>query len=155
MPMSDYVRGLRARIGTDLLLMPSSHVLIRDGDGRILLVQHFEGRWQLPGGAVDPGEGPGEAARRECVEELGVTVELERIVGVYGGPDHRFRYSNGDEVAWVVTIFAARILDGRPEPGDDEVDAVGWFAPEELDGLPLTIPTRSILDDVLAGISFR
>jgi ADP-ribose pyrophosphatase YjhB (NUDIX family) len=153
--MSDYVRALRGKIGTDLLLMPSAHVLIRDGDGRILLVRHVEGRWQLPGGAVDPGEGPGEAAGRECVEELGVAVELERIVGVYGGPQHRFRYANGDEVAWVVTIFAARIVEGRPEPSDDEVDAVGWFAPGELGDLPLSVATRSILDDVLAGVSYR
>ena len=59
--MSEYVRGLRERIGHDLLLMPSAHVLIRDGDERILLVRHVEGRWQLPGGAVAPGEGPAEA----------------------------------------------------------------------------------------------
>ena len=153
--MSEYVRGLRAKVGTDLLFMPSAHVLIRDGDGRILLVRHVEGRWQLPGGAVDPGEGPAEAARRECGEELGVAVEIERIVGVYGGPEHRFRYENGDEVAWVVTIFAARILEGRPKPGDDEVDEVGWFAAEELAGVPLTVATRSILDDALAGVSYR
>lgn len=153
--MSEYVRGLREKIGRDLLLMPSAHVLIRDGGGRILLVRHVEGRWQLPGGAVDPGEGPGEAARRECREELGVAVEIERIVGVFGGPEHRYRYENGDEVAWVVTIFAARVVEGRPEPSDDEVDAVGWFAPEDLDGVSLTVATRSILDDVLAGISYR
>lgn len=153
--MSDYVRALRAKVGTDLLFMPSAHALIRDGGGRILLVRHVEGRWQLPGGAVDPGEGPGQAVRRECCEELGVDVEIERIAGAYGGPQHRFRYANGDEVAWVVTIFAARIVSGQPAPSDDEVDAVGWFGPAELDDLALTPATRSILGDVLAGVSWR
>ena len=52
--MSDYVRGLRAKIGNDYLLLPTVAARIRDADGRFLLVQHVEGRWQLPGGAVDP-----------------------------------------------------------------------------------------------------
>jgi len=50
--MSDYVRGLREKIGNDFLFMPSVAALIRDEGGRILLVQHVEGRWQLPGGWV-------------------------------------------------------------------------------------------------------
>ena len=54
--MSDYVRRLREKVGNDFMFMPSVSALIRDDDGRILFVQHVEGRWQLPGGAVEPGE---------------------------------------------------------------------------------------------------
>ena len=154
--MSDYVRALRAKVGTDLLLMPSVHVFIRDATGRILLVRHVEGRWQLPGGAVDPGETPSETARRECREELGAAVEPIRLVGVYSGPEHRIRYANGDDTAWVATVFEGRIVDSEPAaPGDDEIDAVGWFLPEDLDGLEQSPATRSILADLLAGVSFR
>jgi 8-oxo-dGTP pyrophosphatase MutT (NUDIX family) len=156
MGMSDYVRGLRAKIGTELLLMPSVHVFVRDDEGRILLVRHVEGRWQLPGGAVDPGETPSETARRECREELGAAVEPVRLAGVYGGPEHRIRYANGDEAAWVATVFEARLVEGDPAaPGDDEVDAIGWFRPEELPALPQTPATRAIVADLLAGVSFR
>lgn len=153
--MSPYVRALREKVGNGLLFMPSAHVLIRDRDGRILLVRHVEGRWQLPGGAVDPGEGPGEAARRECREELGVEVEPLRIAGVYGGPEHRVRYANGDEAAWVATVFDARIVAGEPAPSDDEIDALGWFDPDELAALPQSAATRALLRDLLAGVSFR
>lgn len=156
MGISDYVRGLREKVGTDLLLMPAVHVLIRGDDGRILLVLHVEGRWQLPGGAVDPGETPAEAAQRECREELGVAVELERLLGVYGGPRHRVRYENGDEAAWIATVFSGRIVAGEPRaPEDDEVEAVGWFREDELGTLPQSDATRSTLADVLAGVSFR
>jgi 8-oxo-dGTP pyrophosphatase MutT (NUDIX family) len=155
MGMSEYVRRLREKVGHDLLFMPSAHVFIRDSDDRILLVRHVEGRWQLPGGAVDPGEGPGAAARRECLEELGVPVELEGVAGVYGGPEHRFRYANGDEVGWVSTIFAARIVAGDAAPSDDEVDEVDWFRTDELEDLPQSPATRAILRDLLAGVSFR
>ena len=128
---------------------------VRDGEGKILLVRHVEGRWQLPGGAVDPGETPSETARRECREELGAAVEPLRLVGGYGGPEHRITYANGDDAAWVATVFEARIVDGEPAPGDDEVDAVGWFGPEDLHGLEQSPATRAILADLLAGISFR
>jgi 8-oxo-dGTP pyrophosphatase MutT (NUDIX family) len=153
--MSDYVRALREKVGHDLLFMPSAHALIRRDDGRILLVKHVEGRWMLPGGAVEPGERPAEAARRECLEEAGIVIEPLRIVGVYGGPEYRVRYANGDEAAWVATIFEARILEGEPAPCDDETCDVGWFAPDELDGLPQSDATRLTLREALSGQSFR
>src|ERR1700704_3592920 len=109
--MSDYVRRLREKVGNDFMFMPSVSALIRDDDGRILFVQHFEGRWQLPGGAVDPGERPAAAMQRECLEKAGIPVEPIRIAGVFGGPGYRITYSNGDEAGWVVTVFEAR---GRP-----------------------------------------
>jgi hypothetical protein len=83
--MSEYVRRLREKIGNDFMFMPSVAALIRDEDGRILLVQHVEGRWQLPGGAVDPGERPAAAMQRECAEEAGIAVDPIGVAGVYGG----------------------------------------------------------------------
>jgi 8-oxo-dGTP pyrophosphatase MutT (NUDIX family) len=147
--MSDYVRGLREKIGNDFLFMPSVAALIRDVDGRILFVQHVEGRWQLPGGAVDPGERPTEAIRRECLEEAGIDVEPNGIAGVFGGPEYRITYSNGDEAGWVVTVFEARIVAGDPTPSDDETQAVGWFTPDELAALDLGLSTRATLRTLL------
>src|SRR5207302_9849230 len=74
--MSEYIRGLREKIGHDLIFQPTAACLIRDNDGRILLVRHGEGWWSLPAGAVDPVETPAEAARRETREEASVEVEL-------------------------------------------------------------------------------
>jgi ADP-ribose pyrophosphatase YjhB (NUDIX family) len=154
MGISDYVRTLREKVGTDLLFMPSVASLVEDGDGRILLVRHVEGRWMLPGGAVDPGERPAEAARRECLEEAGVEIEPIRILGVYGGPEYRVVYANGDEAMWIVTIFEARLVAGEPAPSDDETIDVGWFTREEIDALPQSDAMRATLRDVFSGESF-
>src|SRR5262245_15173251 len=143
--MSDYVRRLRDKVGTDLLFMPSTHAVIRDDEGRILLVRHVEGRWMLPGGAVEPGETPVEAVRRECLEEAGIVVEPVRIAGVYGGPEYHVTYANGDETAWVATVFEVRLVSGEPAPSDDETSEVGWFAADELDALPQSEATRLTL----------
>jgi 8-oxo-dGTP pyrophosphatase MutT (NUDIX family) len=152
--MSDYVRELRAKIGNDLLLMPSVAALIRDDEGRILHVQHVEGRWMLPGGAVDPGERPAEAVCRECLEEAGIVIEPLRIAGVFGGPEYRHTYANGDRIAWIITVFEARIVEGEPRASDDETMDVRWFAPEELETVERSPASSEAMRRLLAGEPF-
>jgi 8-oxo-dGTP pyrophosphatase MutT (NUDIX family) len=149
MGMSDYVRALREKIGNDFLFLPSVATLIRDEDGRILLVRHVEGRWQLPGGAVDPGERPEEAARREAREEAGIEIETTGIAGVFGGPEYSITYENGDETGWVITVYDARIVSGVPAPSDDETQDVGWFGPEEIETFEFHPATRRTLEILL------
>jgi len=143
--MSDYVRGLRAKVGHDLLLMPTVAARIRDEDGRFLLVRHVEGRWQLPGGAVDPGERPEDALARECREEASVEVDVQAIVGAFGGPDYWVAYENGDKAAFVTIVYDARIARGEPRPGDDEIQEIGWFRRDEIEELEMARPTRATL----------
>jgi 8-oxo-dGTP pyrophosphatase MutT (NUDIX family) len=160
MGMSPYLRGIREGIGSDLLLLPAVSVLVWDDDGRLLLVRGTEtGTWQMVGGAVEPGESPWDAARRETIEETGLKVSLSGIRDVIGGSRFQHTYPNGDQVAFVSTVFDARIVSGTPVPDGDETSEVAWFAPAELaagardaPGSPLdeSLPelTRAILDAI-------
>ena len=131
--MSDYVRGLRQKIGNDFLMIPSVTVATFDDQDRVLLVRHVEGNlWVTPGGMVEPDEVPADAAVREVWEETGVHVELLRILGVYGGPDYRLTYRNGHQVAYVVTVFKARLIAGVARPDGRETLEVGFFSREEV-----------------------
>ncbi|OLP17123.1 NUDIX hydrolase [Leptolyngbya sp. 'hensonii'] len=58
-------------------------------DGRIVLIRRRDnGRWSIPGGIIDWGEDIPTAARRELVEETGLTlIQIRRLVGVYSAPD--------------------------------------------------------------------
>jgi 8-oxo-dGTP pyrophosphatase MutT (NUDIX family) len=143
--MSNYVRALREKIGHDYLLVPSAAVLVRDPDGRMLLVQHVEGRWQLPGGAVDPGEHPRDAAARECLEEAGVTVRIGRVLGVFGGEGYTVTYANGDRLGFVPILFEGEIVAGEPQPDHEETQAVGWFGSDEIAALEMHSATREML----------
>jgi 8-oxo-dGTP pyrophosphatase MutT (NUDIX family) len=145
MGMSDYVRALREKIGHDFLLMPSVAAIVRDEEGRILLVQGMEGRWQLLGGAVDPDETPEEALRRECREEANADVRPTRLLAAVGGPHHRHTYANGDEIGFVISLYEAELVGGELRPDRDETQAVGWFAPAQLAGLEMSEPTRETL----------
>jgi len=149
--MSDYMRRLRAKIGTDLVQLPSVTVLARDGRQRVLLVRHSEsGRWVLPGGAVEPLEIPADAAVREMWEETGIRVEPSRVLGVYGGPEFHVTYGNGDEVSFVMTVFEGRPVSGEARADGEEILEVRWVTPAEAARLSMPAWTRIVLADALA-----
>ena len=118
--------------------------------GGVLMVLNREtGLWQTIGGSLEPGESPHEAARREALEEAGVTVELRGILAVAGGEDFRLTYPNGDQMAYVSTIFDAVVTAGEPQPDDDETSAVEWFTLHELAALETDDFTRALLAEAI------
>jgi 8-oxo-dGTP pyrophosphatase MutT (NUDIX family) len=147
--ISPYLAALRERIGHELVLLPSVAVLPRDDAGRVLLVLNAEsGRWQTIGGAVEPDETPREAAAREALEEAGIVVDLGRIVGVVGGPQFKITYPNGDQAAYVATVFEARVGSGEPGADGRETGGVEWWAPAELAGIDLDELNEALLREV-------
>jgi ADP-ribose pyrophosphatase YjhB (NUDIX family) len=133
MPMSDYIRDLRARIGSTVLEIPTASVIAFDHDKRVLLVRHVEGNeWTTPGGMIEPYERPADAAVRETWEETGLHVSLTRVVGVFGGPLCSGTYANGDKVSWVSTVFEARVIGGALRPDGHETLEARYFGRDEV-----------------------
>ena len=102
-------------------------VLALTGDNRALLVRRAvdpaQGSWCLPGGFIEIGETPQQAASRECQEESGFEVEIDRLIDVCYYEDYR---SSG-----ILVLYRGTIVNGQAQPGDD-VQEVGLFGPEEL-----------------------
>lgn len=152
MPMSEYTRALRAKVGNMLLQVPTASVITFDDRGRVLLVRAAEsGLWTTPGGMVEPHELPAEAAVRETWEETGVFVELTRVIGVFGGPVCGVKYGNGDELSWVATLFAAKPVGGTPHPDGEETLEVRYFDRDEIPGLSCRAHVRMFLEAAFAG----
>ena len=123
MPIPEFVRELRELVGThELWLSGVSAVVLREVDGQpeVLLVRRTDnGAWSPVAGIVDPGEEPHDAAVRECLEETGVRVEVERLVWVRAG--ERIVYANGDRARYLSLTFRCRWVSGQPYAADDEI----------------------------------
>ena len=145
--MSDYMRGIRAMVGTAVLEVPTVSVLTFDERQRVLLVRHVEGNdWTTPGGMIEPYETPSNAAVREMWEETGLHVTLSYVVGVFGGELCASTYANGDRVSWVSTVFAAQRLRGTLKPDGEETLEVRYFERAEINEIRCKAHVRLFLD---------
>lgn len=128
-----WIKELRKLVGTMPLFMPSVAVMVRDGD-RVVVGRHRDvGNWVIPGGALEPGELPAEAAVREVWEETGLRVRLTGIHGVYAGTDdHRVHYPNGDVVDYVATVFDAEVTGGELPAETAELTELQWVRIDAL-----------------------
>ncbi|MBP2707103.1 (deoxy)nucleoside triphosphate pyrophosphohydrolase [Microbispora sp. RL4-1S] len=114
-------------------------------DGRLLAAQRsrpaeLRGRWEFPGGKVEPGETERDALVRECVEELGVRIAPgERVGGDWP-------LDNG----YVMRVWLAAVRAGIPEPVEHL--ALRWLAPDELYDVPwlsADLPVVAAIEKIL------
>ncbi len=113
--------------------MPEIRVIVGAAivdDGRVLACERSEpaevaGRWEFPGGKVEPGETEQEALIRECEEELGVVVAIgERV-----GGDVMLGHGRA-----VLRVYAATLTEGTPKA--IEHAELRWLTVSELDSVP-------------------
>jgi 8-oxo-dGTP diphosphatase len=114
-------------------------------DGRVLACERSSppevaGRWEFPGGKVEPGETDAQALARECAEELGVRVEI----GARVGPDVPLAHGRA-----VLRVFAATLL-GGDVPRALEHSAMRWLAADELDSVPWLPADKPIVAELAA-----
>lgn len=136
--ISPYIKKLRAKIGTDVILMPGVAGVVINPEGYLLLHRRSDnGMWWLPGGALEPGEEPADAVVREVYEETGVKVIPERLSCILAGEDHFVVYPNGDQAAILSMTFLCRPIGGDPRIDGDESLEVRYFP---IDALPPLAP---------------
>ncbi len=116
--------------------------LVTDAAGRILLVQRSAppeaGRWTLPGGRVESGERPVDAAAREVLEETGLDVRVASELGT-------IERATPEGGVFEIHTFVAEHRGGTPVAGSDAA-AVRWVGADELRDLELTRGLRALLE---------
>ncbi|MFJ4710853.1 (deoxy)nucleoside triphosphate pyrophosphohydrolase [Streptomyces sp. NPDC088785] len=97
-----------------------------DTAGRLLAARRsappeLAGRWELPGGKVEPGEAPERALVRELREELGIeAAPLARVPGEWPL-----------KPGYVLRVWRCAVVSGDPRPLQDH-DDLRWLAPADI-----------------------
>jgi 8-oxo-dGTP diphosphatase len=119
---------------------------VKDRRGRVLLVRRgrppFRGMWALPGGFCEWRETTEACCARETLEETGVTVTVERLLGVYSDPDRDPRGHT------VTVLYAARPVRGEAKGSDDAAEA-RWFTRKEIRRLDFAFDHGEIIREQL------
>ena len=119
--------------------------VLYDAAGRVLIAQRpagkfLAGKWEFPGGKLEPGESPEQGLARELAEELGVEVQRCR-------PLVSLRHDYPDRRIELATLLVERYAG---EPAGREGQALKWVAPPELYTLDLLPADRPIVDRLQA-----
>jgi 8-oxo-dGTP diphosphatase len=106
----------------------SVRMIILDDQQQVLLVKEkVDGGYTLPGGWADLFESPVEAIRKECLQEAGATVDVEKLSGVY----HFDFHQHGSPQSQYVLVFKGRLT--KPlQPFGHEIIDVGFFPIDQL-----------------------
>jgi 8-oxo-dGTP diphosphatase len=117
---------------------------IFDDRERILCVRmnYATRAWTTPGGRVEVGESPIAALKREVLEECGLDVVEDGLVGVYSKPLK-------DDL---VLFFRARVLGRNQWQPNEEISAIGYFGRDDLPE-PMGLGARTRIIDALDGIT--
>jgi ADP-ribose pyrophosphatase YjhB (NUDIX family) len=118
-------------------LIPAASAIVIDQDGRILLHRRDDNElWSIPGGAMEVGERIADTVIREAEEETGLEVKPERVVGIYSNPQHVVEYADGEVRQQFSVCFACRVVGGDLVVSDESLE-VGFFTPEQIEGMPM------------------
>lgn len=118
--------------------------IVQDERGRYLLgmrtgTDNDAGKWALPGGKIDPGETPGEAAVRELFEETGLRARVVRVGPIVNIPARAWRH--------VAVFLELDPPDQRPQDSD-ELTCLCFIPWKGWDEGSLFTPSRVVLDAI-------
>ncbi|MCM1578687.1 MAG: NUDIX domain-containing protein [Ruminococcus sp.] len=104
--------------------------VVKNSEGKILLVKHNRRGWTLPGGVVENGENLIDALKREVMEETGIEVTVERLFCVSSNTAGHAGYGG---VKYIPTkVMLDFVCKGEGEPrGSEENSESGWFTEDE------------------------
>lgn len=128
-----YIEDIRARVGHTPIILNSALIILRELDGRILLVNRNDtDNWGLPGGYMELGETFEDTAKRELKEELGIQVSNLFFLGIYSGPELYHEYPNGDKVYSVVALYQLTPSTEVRTIQKEEITSIAYFPITEM-----------------------
>ena len=116
-------------------VVTSGAVILRDEDGRFVVEKpNYRDHWLLPGGGVDPGEDARRCAQREVSEELGLDIEVGRLLTVDWMPSNAVRSAPmGVHFVFDAGAIPRAVLESTVVPQAAELDDWALIGEEQAD----------------------
>lgn len=131
---NSYHGRLRSAMGDATLMFVGARGVIRDGEGRFLLIQRSDnGVWALPAGAMEIGESLADCAVRETFEETGLKAGKATLFALLTSSRYTFTNMFGDTYQHISGSYLLEEITGELRPDPAETLGAGWFT---LDALP-------------------
>ena len=144
--MTGYIQEMRKLVGHRTIIQCAASVICVDELGRALLGKRTDNHlWGYSGGSAEIDERAEDCARRELLEEMGLTAEKLEFFFLNSGPETHYIYPNGDEVSNFEIIYLCRSWRGEPRAADGEMEELRFFAPEEIDLEEISPPIRPVM----------
>ena len=123
-----YIGQIQVKYGLDMVIEPGVRVIVRDIEGRILLVRRTDKKeWEIPAGLVEPDESVMEAARREVFDITGLSVGSLKPFAYYSDPIYQIESSDGEKVQQYTMAFLTEDFSGKLLKSTDEISDAGFF----------------------------
>lgn len=149
--MTGYIQEMRKLVGHRTIIQCAASVICVDELGRALLGKRTDNHlWGYSGGSAEIDERAEDCARRELLEEMGLTAEKLEFFFLNSGPETHYIYPNGDEVSNFEIIYLCRNWRGEPRAADGEMEELRFFAPEEIDLNQISPPIRPVMAAFIA-----
>lgn len=107
--------------------------------------------WGLAGGSLEPGETLEDVAKREMLEETGLTANDLQLFNIYSGEAFYYKYPHGDEVYNVVAAYICNNFDGELAIDEDEVSELRFFHVQEIPS-NISPPDQRVIKDYIQSI---
>ncbi|MBW3589969.1 MAG: NUDIX domain-containing protein [Actinobacteria bacterium] len=147
--MAELVYGDRIAKQGKVLLGCSAVAFDRAREKVLLTRRTDNGRWCLPGGALDPGESVTESVIREFREETGLRVRVVRLVGIYSDPNRLLQYADGNQFH-VISLHFEVAIDGGELTLSDETSEFVWAPVADLSSFdPMEHHVERISDSII------
>lgn len=132
MENKDYIKWIRGKVGHEKIIIVYAGGCIFNKNGEVLLQKRADcNKWGFPGGAIELGETPEMAAKREVKEETGLEIEVQKLIGIYTDSD--VVYPNGDKAHSICICYEMSVVGGELSCDENETLELKYFS---LDDMP-------------------